>query len=446
MSDSTTVPTTLSLSIGLDRSLAWDAGGSVRYLVADIAAHGTATKGAQPPAVNLALAIDVSTSMGGEKLEAARATAAAVARALTPRDRLTIVTFSTVSRLLLDARTMDADGRDSALAAIARLQVEGSTNLWEGWLLAGEKVAGAMRTDPRASHRVLLLSDGQANNGVQDPRELARHAGEALARGIITSAVGIGDDYDEAVLGAMTEAGGGRLHDAEFAREIGEVVLGELLEGRAALLERTMLRVVVPANVRAEVVGAWSHTVLPGAIDVLVGTMLPESAKRVVMRLHCPEGKAGAMITLSASARGTLPDGSGTVDSGDEETELTLAASRENSAQPRDVARSVAAFNAWQADAMRRTIDLNRTGDRRGAKHYLTRELKWIEPYARDLPGSEALLAELVLLLRRADEELDPRTRKDVFAGSMMRMRSESDLRSAPRRSMADVLRKKGST
>ena len=446
MSDSSTVPTTLSLSIGLDRSLAWDAGGSVRYLVADLSAHGTAVKGAQPPAVNLALAIDVSTSMSGEKLEAARATAAAVARALTPRDRLTIVTFSTVSRLLLDARTMDADGRDSALAAIARLQVEGSTNLWEGWLLAGEKVAGAMQAEPRASHRVLLLSDGQANNGVMDPRELARHAGEALARGIITSAVGIGDDYDEALLGAMTEAGGGRLHDAEFAREISEVVLGELFEGRTALLERTQLSVVVPANVRAEVVGAWAHKVVPGAIHVLVGTMLPESSKRVVLRLHCPEGKAGTVITLSAAAHGTLPDGAWQVEADEADVELRLADQRENTPQRRDIARSVAAFNAWQADAMRRTIDLNRNRDRRGAKHYLTRELKWMEPYARDLPGSEPLLAELVLLLRRADEEIDARTVKEVFRGSMMRMRSESDLRSAPRRSMADVLRGKGTT
>ena len=446
MSDSTKVPTTLSLAIGLDRSLAWDAGASVRYLVADLSAHGTASLGAAPPAVNLALAIDVSTSMSGEKLEAARDTAAAVARALTPRDRLTIVTFSTTSRVLLDTQTMDAEGRTAALAAIATLRVEGSTNLWEGWLLAGEKVAGAMRDESRASHRVLLLSDGQANNGVTDPRELARHAGEALARGIITSAVGIGDDYDEAVLGAMTEAGGGRLHDAEFAAEIGEVVLGELREGRAALLERTQLRIVVPANVRAEVVGAWSHSVKPGAIDVLVGTMLPETSKRVVLRLHCPEGKAGTVITLSAAAQGTLPDGAEQVEADEADVELRLADQRENTPQRRDIARSVAAFTAWQADAMRRTIDLNRNGDRRGAKNFLARELKWMEPYARDLPGSEPLLAELVLLLRRADEEMDPRTRKNVVAESTMRMRSEMDLRSAPRRSMAEVLRNRGST
>jgi Ca-activated chloride channel family protein len=166
----------------------------------------------------------------------------------------------------------------------------GSTNLFEGWLQAVERVAIAQAENPQAPHRVVLLSDGQADLGVT---ELARHTGELLARGIITSTAGIGDGYDEELLGVMAEAGGGRLHDAEHAPEIGEVVLGELRESRAALLERATLRVSIPANLRAEVVGAWAHTALPGAMEVLVGTLLPEQTKRVVRRLHCPSGAAG---------------------------------------------------------------------------------------------------------------------------------------------------------
>ena len=57
----------------------------------------------------------------------------------------------------------------------------------------------------RASHRVLLLSDGQANEGISEARELAHHTRGLLERGIITSAVGIGDGYDELVLGGMAE-------------------------------------------------------------------------------------------------------------------------------------------------------------------------------------------------------------------------------------------------
>ncbi|MCX7684753.1 MAG: VWA domain-containing protein [Acetobacteraceae bacterium] len=432
----------LSLDVGLDRSLAWHEGNSVRHLVAEVSARGPAAARAEAPALNLALVIDVSGSMAGEKLEAARETALAVAKALTPRDRLTIVAFDSRAELLLDALAMDAEGRRAAEAALRTLAPRGYTNLWEGWLLGAERVATAMAADARASHRLLLLSDGQANEGVTERSELARHSAEMLARGIVTSAVGIGDGYDEALLGAMAEAGGGRLHDAEHPREIGEVVLGELLEGRAALLERVTLRFAVPANVRAEIVGAWTHAVLPGAIEVLVGALLPDAPRRVVLRLFCPSGRPGTTVLFGVAATGALPDGSGVVEAGPVEAELRLAQGAENDAQPRDVARSLAVLTAWQAEVMRRAVGLNREGNRRGAKHFLEKELRWLERYARGLPGAEPLLAELVLLRRRAEEELAPRLRKELFAAASFRMRSETDYRLASRESLADMLRR----
>jgi Ca-activated chloride channel family protein len=380
--------------------------------------------------------------MGGGKLEAARDTALAVAAALTPRDRLTLVAFDNRAELLLDARAMDAAGRRAAEAALRPLAPRGGTNLWEGWLLAAERIATAMAADARASHRLLLLSDGQANDGITERADLARHAAGMLAQGIVTSAVGIGDGYDEALLGAMAEAGGGRLHDAERPREIGEVVLGELLEGRAALVERATLRFAIPANVRAEIVGAWAHTVLPGAVEVLVGALLPDVPRRVVLRLFCPGGRPGTTVLLGAAAGGALPDGSGVVEAGPVEAELRLAVGADNTAQERDVDRSLAVLQAWQADVMRRAVGLNREGDRRGAKHFIEKELRWLERYARGLPGAEPLLAELVLLLRRAEEELDPRLRKELYAASTNRMRAQSDYRSAPRAPLADMLRR----
>ncbi len=63
----TVVPnTTLSLDLGLDRTLAWAEGGSVRYLVANVMAAGVTRDRNETPPVNLALCVDVSGSMGGE--------------------------------------------------------------------------------------------------------------------------------------------------------------------------------------------------------------------------------------------------------------------------------------------------------------------------------------------------------------------------------------------
>jgi Ca-activated chloride channel family protein len=71
----------LTLTAGLDRTRAWEEGGSVRYLVAELAAEGATTPRTEAPALNLALAIDVSGSMAGDKIDAARRAARAVAEA-----------------------------------------------------------------------------------------------------------------------------------------------------------------------------------------------------------------------------------------------------------------------------------------------------------------------------------------------------------------------------
>lgn len=434
-----TVPTTLALTLGLDRSLAWQEGDSVRYAVAELTAQGDDRRAEAPP-LNLALAVDVSGSMAGAKIAAARRTALALAAALTPRDRLTIVAFDSDAEVLLDARPMTEAGQRAAQAAIHRLAERGGTNLWGGWLRAAECVAAAMEDGARASHRVLLLSDGQANEGVTDAAELARQARGLLERGIVTSAVGIGAGYDEWLLGGMAEAGGGRLHDAEHAAEIAEVVLGELLEGRTALVERATLRFSLPANLRAGIVGGWSHAVLPGAIEVLVGTLLPGVPVRVVFRLHCPAGAPGTTVLLGAAARGMAPDGGTEIAAAPAEAVLTLARGHDNTAQPRDIPRSMAAFAAWQAEALRHAVAMNRDGERRAAKHFLERELRWMERYARGLPDAGPLLAELVLLLRRAEEELSPRLRKEVFAAASMRGFGKMEHRAAPRMGLAERL------
>lgn len=249
------------------------------------------------------------------------------------------------------------------------------------------------------------VGDGQANVGLRDPAELARHTGALQERGILTSAVGIGDDYDEALLAGMVEAGGGRLHDAADAQEISEVVLGELLEGRRALVERAMLRVQLGAVERAE--------------DSLT-----------------------ERIPFSAQVTAQLPDGSGEISADAPEITLTFAEARQNTAQRRNAEVSLAALTAWQSETMRRAIQLNRAHDRRRARHYLSKELRFIEAYARGLAGAEPLMIELALLSEQIEEEMDERVRKDVFMASMKRERGEGELRSLSRGTVGEMLRR----
>jgi hypothetical protein len=110
-------------------------------------------------------------------------------------------------------------------------------------------------------------------------------------------------------------------------------------------------------------------------------------------------------MLLGVSAAGTPPDSANTVEARPVEVELRLARGADNNAQPRHAGRSVAVVQAWQADVVRRAVRMNREGDRQAAKHFLTRELQWMEPYARGVPGTETRVAELILVQRRISEE-----------------------------------------
>jgi Ca-activated chloride channel family protein len=85
--------------------------------------------------------------------------------------------------------------RDSIAAGSRRIeQVDsrGCTDLSGGWLTGCREIADHLDGEQLA--RCLLLTDGLANRGIVDHDELARHATELRARGIVTSTFGIGRD------------------------------------------------------------------------------------------------------------------------------------------------------------------------------------------------------------------------------------------------------------
>jgi hypothetical protein len=175
---------------------------------------------------------------------------------------------------------------------------------------------------------------------------------------------------------------------------------------------------------------------------VTVGSLLPGQTRRVIVRLHCPAGAPGAALTLGVSADGVLPGGGMAIEAAPVDVALRFAYDTENKAQPRDDARALAVVNAWQAEIVRNAVIMNRDGDARAARHYIERELRYLERYARDVPGAEPMLRGLVLVQRSVHEDWDERTRKELWTRSIKTSRSEVDRRSGPRASLEEMFRR----
>ena len=168
--------------------------------------------------MNLAVVIDHSGSMGGGRLEQAKAAAHSLVDRLSEQDRLGVVSYGSTVTINQDSVHATLANKELLHNAIDQVQLNGSTNL-EGGYLAGANIVAKYPTDDSVN-RVVLLSDGHANIGRQTPEELGELAGEQLAKGISVSAMGIGLDYNEKLMAKMASQGAGNYYFVEDEKKL----------------------------------------------------------------------------------------------------------------------------------------------------------------------------------------------------------------------------------
>jgi Ca-activated chloride channel family protein len=431
----------LKLTTAADRSLACAEGNSRRYIVATIEAckASPALNDRREP-VHLALVIDASGSMAGEKLEYAKAAAIGVAEKLRPEDRLSVVSFGSGVIVHADGLALDSENLEAIKSAISRMRTLGMTNLSAGWFTGAECLA--KRLQEGGVNRIVLLSDGLANEGITDPEQLARHATELAERGIVTSTVGIGNGYNEDLLQAIADRGGGRLHDAgERGREIADVLVGELGEiGRAAARD-VAVTLSVPATARAEFVGSAPSTLGVGSLTVMAGTLLAGQPRHLVFRITLPSGRVNETLLFGATARGTHPTTGAALEAAPTEVAFKFAVDVVNRRQPRDETASLIVARAWHASIVRTAADMNRGGDRGRARNYVERELRSFQRYCHGLPPeARELTRDIEVLAQNIDRSWDERTRKEMKMASYIAESNRDDYRSDSRAPWTDRL------
>lgn len=434
---------TFTAKAAFDRELFWKGGDSVRFLVASLKARRKGDRrSADPPPLNIALVIDASGSMSGGKLEAAKEAALGLAKRLTKRDRLTVVSFASDIIVHLDAVRVTKDNTAKIRKEITRLETRGMTNLSGGWFAGAECAARIAEEDPRMTPRIIILSDGHANEGITEPAELREHAGELKSRGVLTSTLGIGDGYDEQLLRGIAESGGGRLHDAELTGEISAVLLGEVDEITGTAVDNAEIRLSIPPNVRVSVLGRTNSEIRDGCIVVPIGPVQNKVKRTAVFKIKCPESRKNNRLAFEAAASGRAIDDQSVLKTTHADVSLVAAGREANKSQPRNTKIAAIVARNWHADVAAKAARMNRDGEFDDAKNYIKRELKYLRRYVKGLDGGKKMIRELELLAGRVDAELSPRLHKEIMLSSVLRSDCRSDLREhySAKRSWSDRL------
>ncbi|HUG33648.1 MAG TPA: DnaJ domain-containing protein [Anaerolineales bacterium] len=178
------------------------------YVMVELRTPPEARKTTSPP-LNVALVLDRSTSMQGEKMDVLKAAAIQVLRNLRPQDILSIVTFSDRAEVIVPAAYHQ--DRTRLEARVQMIQSSGATEIYQG-LEAGVKEVMRSLDSKRVNH-IILLTDGQTYGDEQLCLELAARLAE---HGIGITALGVGGEWNDIFLDVLsTRTGGSASHIAE---------------------------------------------------------------------------------------------------------------------------------------------------------------------------------------------------------------------------------------
>ena len=159
--------------------------------------------------LKLALVVDRSGSMQGSKLREAKRCVLDLVKRMNPEDQVGVVQYDDHVDTVMPLSPVEQVSsviEDLVLGITAN----GSTDLHAGWLRGGEMLAPSAGRD--ATCHVILLSDGQANRGIQTINRICEQVSALASAGVTTTTVGLGEDFNEELMTAMAQAGQGRAH------------------------------------------------------------------------------------------------------------------------------------------------------------------------------------------------------------------------------------------
>lgn len=169
---------------------------------------------------------------GQSKLDRVKLAAINAIQQLSAEDRFGIVSFDSHVRTVFESDLVTPSAKAKAIAAINALSTGSSTALHAGWKSAAEMVC--QNLDAKMVNRVLLLTDGEATDGIKDAQTLSTHASTMAEHGVTTSTFGVGDEYNETLLQSMAESGDGRYYYLEGSANF-ERLFAEEFQGMSRL-------------------------------------------------------------------------------------------------------------------------------------------------------------------------------------------------------------------
>lgn len=252
-----------------------------------ISLEAPAKEGEERAPICVVPVVDVSGSMRGPKLDYAKRSAIKLVEHLRPGDYTGLIAFESRTHVIIPPQKITPEVKEKMKAEIGKLEVIGGTNFAGGMLKAVELVNG-LDLPEGVIHRIIMLTDGQANEGVATKKDELIKLFTANAGRVTASAFGYGTGggIDQELLGDFATACKGNyafIRDPDgaltaFGKELGGLISTygtDLVLEISSLAGHEISSVVSDVDAEEEDVG--------GDVTIKIPEILAEERRDIVL-------------------------------------------------------------------------------------------------------------------------------------------------------------------
>lgn len=247
--------------------------------------------------VDIIVALDVSHSMRGRKLELCKETLILLLRELSIQDTFGLVTFGSEATIQIPTRKLSKENKKNAIGTIKKLATSGRTNLSAGIGLAAQEVQSL--ESPNEVQTIFLLTDGVANRGISHRPRVVQ-----LTKGCLSSSnnqapvsihcFGYGADHDREMLRDISQATEGGSYyfvekDSDVSSAFGDALGGVL----SVVAQNTILTFKASNDYGIRLISILHERAIKqidGSFTVEVGDFYAEESRDIICNIVLANG------------------------------------------------------------------------------------------------------------------------------------------------------------
>lgn len=264
------------------------------YLKVSLSGQNVDSKKRVP--INLAIVIDKSGSMSGQRIEKAREAAILAVNMLNENDTLSIVAYDSKARVIVPATKVDNKLRIIGLIN-ENIYAEGGTALFAGLSKGIKQVENQLTKDK--VNRIILLSDGQANIGPSSVDELSQLAIIAAKKNIAITTLGIGSDYNELLMSSIASYSDGNHVFVNNSADLENVFVHEFTDLMSAIAQDVVITIQLKNGVKPVRLLGRDGVIKGNEITVKMNQLFSNQEKYVLLEVIPDKGKVGQEKTLA---------------------------------------------------------------------------------------------------------------------------------------------------